>query len=68
MAAAPPLIDVIATDVPDLLRKLDGRTIKRFDGAHRHPAAGRRRRRVVEMTWPQRVLSAIAHPQIAYCC
>src|SRR5215471_716256 len=31
-AATPPLIDVIATDVPDLIRKLDGRTIKRFNG------------------------------------
>src|SRR5262245_47982243 len=31
--AAPPLIDVIASDIPDLLKKLDGRTIKRFDGS-----------------------------------
>ena len=30
--AEPPLIDVIATDVPDLLKKIDGRTIHRFDG------------------------------------
>ena len=32
LGATPPLIDLIATDVPDLLTKLDGRTIKRFDG------------------------------------
>src|SRR6478672_11395445 len=32
IGATPPLIDVIASDVPDLLRKLDGRTIKRFNG------------------------------------
>ena len=32
LSAAPPLIDVVATDVPDLLRKLDGRTVTRFDG------------------------------------
>ena len=32
LGAAPPLIDLIATDVPDLVRKLDGRTITRFDG------------------------------------
>ena len=32
LKAEPPLIDVVANDVPDLLRKLDGRTITRFDG------------------------------------
>src|SRR5438874_5099175 len=31
--ASPPLVDLIAVDVPDLLTKLDGRTIRRFDGA-----------------------------------
>src|SRR5579859_4013176 len=31
-AASPPLIDVIASSIPDLLKKLDGRTIKRFNG------------------------------------
>src|SRR6478609_5260876 len=30
--AAAPLIDLIASDVPELIRKLDGRTIKRFNG------------------------------------
>jgi membrane-bound serine protease (ClpP class) len=30
--AQPPLIDLIASDVGDLLTKLDGRTIRRFDG------------------------------------
>jgi membrane-bound serine protease (ClpP class) len=64
--ATPPLIDVVATDVPDLLGKLDGRTIRRFDGRtvvlHTHGA------RVVEieMNWRQRLLSALAHPNIAY--
>src|SRR5262249_13838095 len=32
VSASPPLIDVVATDVPELLKKLDGRTVKRFDG------------------------------------
>ncbi len=39
--ATPPLIDLVATDVPDLLKRLDGRVIKRFDG-HDGDAAGRR--------------------------
>lgn len=66
LTAVPPLIDVVANDVADLLRKIDGRTITRFDGrtqvlhldgAVTHP---------IDMTWAQRVLSSIAHPQIAY--
>jgi len=33
LRATPPLIDFVASDVNDLLRKIDGRTIMRFDGA-----------------------------------
>jgi membrane-bound serine protease (ClpP class) len=65
-AAVPPLIDVIATDVPDLLKKLDGRTIKRFNGTATTLKLTGADVRVTEMTLAQRVLSAIAHPQIAY--
>jgi membrane-bound serine protease (ClpP class) len=66
IGATPPLIDVIATDVPDLLRKLDGRTIKRFNGASATLKLGGADVRTIDMTFAQRVLSAIAHPQIAY--
>jgi membrane-bound serine protease (ClpP class) len=64
--AKPPLIDLLASDVPDLLKKLDGRTISRFDGhtVTLHTAGAITRR--VDMTWAQRTLSALAHPQIAY--
>lgn len=64
--AEPPLIDVIASDVPDLLAKLDGRTILRFDGGSETLRLSNAVLMPVEMTWAQRVLSAIAHPQIAY--
>ncbi len=64
--ADPPLIDVIATDLPDLLKKLDGRTIHRFDGASQTLHTSGTERRAVTMTWAQKVLSAVAHPQIAY--
>jgi len=64
--AEPPLIDVIASDLPDLLAKLDGRTIHRFDGASHTLRSAGAEQRSVEMTWAQTVLSAIAHPQIAY--
>jgi len=64
--ASPPLVDLIATDVADLLKQLDGRTIKRFDGRpvvlHTRDADIRR----VEMSRRQQVLGAIAHPQIAF--
>jgi len=64
--ASPPLVDLVASDLPDLLRQLDGRTIKRFDG---RPVVLKTRDadvRRVEMTRRQRFLGAIAHPQIAY--
>ena len=64
--ADPPLIDVIATDLPDLLNKLNGRTIHRFDGSSYTIHSAGAQQRAVEMTWAQRVLSAVAHPQIAY--
>jgi membrane-bound serine protease (ClpP class) len=64
--AEQPLIDVIATDVPDLLAKLDGRTITRFDGSTQTLRTAGAALEPVEMTWPQELLSAIAHPQIAY--
>ena len=41
--ATPPLIDVIASDVPDLIRQLDGRTVKRFNGSTVDAEAGERR-------------------------
>ena len=64
--ATPPLVDLIAASRDELIKKLDGLVVTRFDGstvtlhttgAHVIP---------VEMTLRQRILSAIAHPNIAY--
>lgn len=66
IGASPPLIDVIAADVPDLVKKLDGRTVRRFNGSTTTLKLTDPEVRIVEMTWPQRILSAIAHPQVAY--
>ena len=66
MSANPPLIDLVANDVPDLVRKLDGRTITRFDGTTQTLHTASATTTNVAMTWQQGVLSAIAHPQIAY--
>ena len=64
--ATPPLVDLIASDLPDLLRQLDGRTIARFDGSTVVLRIAGAEVRTGEMTFRQRVLSAIAHPNIAY--
>jgi membrane-bound serine protease (ClpP class) len=66
IGATPPLIDLVATDVPDLLAKLDGRTIRRFDGRTVVLHTAGARVIDVEMNWRQRLLSALAHPNIAY--
>jgi membrane-bound serine protease (ClpP class) len=60
------LIDFVAADIPELLKKLDGRTVSRFDGST--IGAENQGGRVVPVTMSlrQRVLSAIAHPNVAY--
>jgi membrane-bound serine protease (ClpP class) len=64
--ASPPLVDVLASDVPDLLRKLDGRSVRRFDGTEVVLKTAGARVVPIEMTWQQRLLSAVAHPNVAY--
>ena len=66
LQASPPLIDFSAEDLDDLLRQLDGRTIKRFDGRTTTLRTTNAEIRRIEMTRRQRFLGAIAHPQIAY--
>jgi membrane-bound serine protease (ClpP class) len=66
IGASPPLIDVVAADLPDLLRQLDGRTVARFDGTTAVLHTQDAEIVPIEMTLRQRVLSAIAHPNIAY--
>lgn len=64
--ASPPLVDLIATDVNDLLRQLDGRTITRFDGRTATLRVKNADVRRVSMSRRQQFLGAIADPQIAY--
>jgi membrane-bound serine protease (ClpP class) len=64
--ADPPLVDLIAKDMPDLLAQLDGRTISRFDGTKVELRTRDARVEPLVMTWRQKVLSWVAHPQIAY--
>jgi membrane-bound serine protease (ClpP class) len=64
--AHPPLVDVTARSVDDLLRQLDGRTIMRFDGRPARLRTSDAEIRRVDMSRRQRALGALAHPQIAY--
>jgi membrane-bound serine protease (ClpP class) len=66
ISASPPLIDFVAHDVPELLRMLEGRTVRRFDGSTVIVHTANAVIQEIEMSRRQRFLSAIAHPQIAY--
>ena len=59
------VIDVVADDVPDLLRKLDGRKIKMLSEERTLNVAGATIV-ALEPDWRNRVLSAIADPSLAY--
>jgi membrane-bound serine protease (ClpP class) len=65
-SASPPLVDLIAADLPDLLRQLDGRTVRRFDGSSVELHTARATVVSVAMSRRQRLLSLIAQPQVAY--
>ena len=64
--ARPSLIDMVARDVPDLLKKLDGRAVTRFDGSTVTLHTASASVTTIETTLRQRILSAIAHPNVAY--
>ena len=64
--ASPPLIDLVVSDTPELLRRLDGRTVTRFDGATMVLKTAGAQIVAIKMTLRQRVLSAIAHPEVAF--
>jgi membrane-bound serine protease (ClpP class) len=66
LAASPPLIDFVARDVEQVLRDLDGRTVRRFDGRTTTIRTADAEVRRAGMTRRQRFLGALAHPQVAY--
>jgi membrane-bound serine protease (ClpP class) len=65
-ALAGKLIDLIANDVPSLVKALDGRELTRFDGAKLTLRLENQPLRLVEMNWRQRVLSLIARPEVLF--
>jgi len=64
--ATPPLIDLVAADVPALLAQLDGWVVKRFDGRTETIWTANAAIEPLTMSLRQRVLSTLAHPNIAY--
>lgn len=59
------VIDVIAADVPDLLRQIDGRSIKTRAGVVVLETAGATVERV-EADWRTRLLAVLTNPNVAY--
>ena len=63
-AQAQRVIDLIAEDIPDLVKKLDGRQVTLVGNTVTlHTAGATVRSR--QMNWRQRFLAALSHPQIA---
>jgi membrane-bound serine protease (ClpP class) len=60
------LIDYVAANQEDLLEQLDGATVTRFDGDEVVLHTAGQPVVEVEMRLPQRILSIIAHPNVAY--
>ena len=65
LATDPPLIDLIASSLDDLLAQLDEREIARWNGETEVLHTADARIELVTMNWRQEVLSAVAHPQVA---
>lgn len=60
------LIDLVVRDVPELLKALDGREVRRFDGTLVTLKLAGETTTIVAMNWRQRVLSAIARPEMLF--
>ena len=60
------VIDLIAADTPSLLRAVNGRTIKRFDGKTQTLHTAGVEVRTIEMSLRQRLLSWIMDPNVAF--
>lgn len=60
------LVDLVAKDVPDLVRQLDGRKVRRFDGSTTTLHLEGQTLTDVHMDWRQAVLSAVASPEILF--
>ena len=60
------LIDVVANDVPELLKMLEGRNIVRFDGSEQTLELTGAVVQIYELTNRQRILLPLINPQLAF--
>jgi membrane-bound serine protease (ClpP class) len=60
------VIDLLADDVDDLLRKIDGREVKLRDRTVTLRTGRTATVRTIEMWWGERVLAAISNPNVAF--
>jgi membrane-bound serine protease (ClpP class) len=60
------LIDYVVRDIPELVEKLEGREVKRFDGTLVTLHVKGQKTYTVAMDWRQLVLSAIARPEVLF--
>jgi membrane-bound serine protease (ClpP class) len=58
------VVDIVARDIPDLLRQLDGRTVTTADGEHRLSVA-HANLITLEPDWRSRFLAVITDPNVA---
>jgi membrane-bound serine protease (ClpP class) len=59
------IVDLIATDLPDLLRQIDGREVKLYKGAKTLQTANAKTE-TLEMGWVSKLLNLLSDPTIAY--
>ena len=60
------LIDLVVKDVPELIRVLDGREVRRFDGTTTTLRLAGQNTVTVSLNWRQAILSAIARPEVLF--
>ena len=60
------LVDLVVKDVEELVRALDGRRVKRFDGQTVTLALQGQRTAAMAMNWRQAVLAVIARPEVMF--
>ena len=60
------LIDLVANDIPSLLRSLDGKTVRRFDGEEQTLALSGATVALYQLSGRQKVLLPLIDPQLAF--
>ncbi len=65
-ALALKLIDLVVKDVPELLERLEGREVKRFDGSVVTLKVKGEKTAAVKMDWRQMILATIARPEVLF--